>query len=181
MEEYAKYQEHFGLIGSVCKSFIKPSERGVMPIEDTEAFSVACVAFARAVKKFNPEIGTFATFARSCMYRELCRHAVSSRLSIQTWSIFNSSGNVSPDDEPSYTDDLQGDLELAESLDCMYDAIKRLRPNQRNVMLRRLRGETMREIAEAMGVTFQRVAQISDAAIERLIEILRVEETTNDE
>lgn len=150
--------------------------RDGVPVEDSEAFADACVGLCQAARRFDPERGfKFITFAGTCIrmsqikgYHDRGRGWRNSEKSIGVDSVAGDS-LLSVMDRSVAADDQVDHLEQLESL---RSAIGRLPADLQQVVRSRMDGLLLREVAEQMNRSKQRVGQMEQKAHAMLREML---------
>lgn len=160
--------EHLGLAGAAAARF---AVREGVPIEDSEAFADACVALVKSAIAFDPQRGCqFSTLASRACCNEMVnglRRRTGWRKSGRSECRFDSLGErdpICPDSDYRDPADIARDVRAA---------IGQLPERSRLIMLRRLDGEILRDIAADLGLSCQRTHQIWQQSLASLRKLLK--------
>lgn len=142
-------------------------------IEWEELKGIAYIGLVKAKAVFDPSRGSFATIAMQSVRSEITNTFDNGRnklkLQYSNWATII---DEIPDKEPSALEliiDKQQVLRLYEALDKLPERHKFI------VTQRYLKGDvTLRELADSLRISYQRVAQIEESALKQLRRILNV-------
>jgi RNA polymerase sigma factor (sigma-70 family) len=153
-----RFEDYIGLAADLALKFLR---HRFMPLEDSEEYSVACVALAKAISKYNSNKSKFSTYAYACIKNALIHYVRHSKYEPDFLDPKDIEG---VEEKPNCTiDSALLDLFLSEKNDRECDRIDKL-------MLREhyLQQLTLKEIAIRHGITKIRVKQRIDRAIDRI-------------
>lgn len=163
--------DHIGLACKIAKKFTR--ER---PIEDSEAFGDAMIGLVLAANQFDPGLGfKFSTFAWRVIRQNIV-HAFMKRSNLRnkraTRVIF-----VDPEDLKAKRDSGEPlePIDTEDLIATMRAKISSLPPQYAKVMLGRLDGKKLHEVAKEIGVTKERVRQIQLSATGMLRQMMASE------
>ncbi len=160
MEREIRPEDHIGLACMIASKFTT-----LHPIEDSDQFGDAMIGLMKAVAKFRPELGfQFSTFAYHVIKREVI--AGWKRRRNDATRIASAFLEDIPDSRQSF--DVASGVDTQDLIATMLANVSILHPQQRAVIEARLKGKKLREIAEILGVSKQRVQQIEDRATRML-------------
>jgi RNA polymerase sigma factor (sigma-70 family) len=147
------------------------------PVRDSEAFSDACLGLMLAADKYDTNRVVdgkpvrFITFAVWCVRNEIIRGRQKRQLTkairergIAVINLGAESQSVNDRESLSQLD--------AQVLEKLKESVGRLKLKDREIIERRLAGETLREIGDSVGLTRERIRQIEQVAQEKLHKIL---------
>jgi len=163
--------EHIGLACKIAKKFTR--ER---PIEDSETFGDAMIGLVQAANYFDPSLGfQFSTFAWRVIRQNIV-HAFMKRSKLRNKSatrvIF-----VDPEDLKAKRDSGEPlePIDTEDLIATMRAKISSLPPQYEHVMLARLEGKKLHEIASEIRVSKERVRQIQVSATGMLRQMMASE------
>lgn len=146
-----------------------------VPTEDSDAYADACVGLCQARRSFDPSRGfQFITFAASCArmamrngYRARGRGWRRGDKSIAVGQTVSDFGTVADESQS-----VEEQLDRSEQIEKLRASIDQLPERLQQVILARMRGDLLREIADQLGCTKQRVSQMELQAHAMLREML---------
>jgi RNA polymerase sigma factor (sigma-70 family) len=157
-------KDHFGLVGSISKKYIKKGER----IEDSEVFSDGLVGLTRAMERFDTSRGLqFSTFAYYCIRNEICKglkerqKGVHSTIRID-WSDSEIDMPARSEEEPYFVKAGKIITEILKELPTNTNSEKK---NKKILEDYYLDERVLREIGEDFGVCKERVRQRREKAL----------------
>lgn len=120
-------------------------------IGDEDLVQVGRIALWKSAKRYDPDKGKFSTYAYKAIY-----HAMLKELSKRKNDV-SLNTTVAGDEELEFQDtiaDLRQSLDGAELKFELEDFYKTLKPKKQEILRRKANGETYREIAKAMNISY---------------------------
>lgn len=154
-----------------CRTYDRDTVRKIGGVD--EVLSHAYLAYTRARNKFDPARGfsfsTYATWAITNEFKNMLReYFQSQRIDSRSYSDLDIAEPVPEPGEEDYA------AELADQREALKAALGRLPHKLHLVLYRRMwEGKCLREVADAMGLTKERVRQLEEQALQRLHHIMR--------
>lgn len=150
VDTYALVRKYEALIHSVISKKL-PAYLG-----DEDLVQVGRIALWRCAKRYDPDKGKFSTYAYKAIYHSMLKELSKrkSEVSLNT--------PIVGDDEAEFQDtiaDLRQSLDGAELKFELEDFYKTLTPRRQEVLKRKANGLTRREIAQALGVSYDLIVK----------------------
>lgn len=173
------------LVISIARKFL------TNPVDFEDLIQEGNLALIAAVDRLDPARARLSTFATLLITQRIRRYVVANATVIRRPASHRLSGksrcrheaagyclSLNMDDIGPLASDLVEDRETSDPDSALLmltlsRAIDQLPPKDRDIVLYRLRGETLQEVGRRYDVTRERVRQIEAIAVERLREILR--------
>lgn len=156
--------DHMGLAAMIAKPF---AMRENCPVMDSEAFAMVMLHFVKCRRTYDPEKSLFTSYAGNMAFkslrREFARRAIrATKLSygLEDWQVGSSRERV------------DADVDTADQMEEVREAMKQLDDRQREIVERRLKGQSFREIGSAMKCSGTWVESLYGKAVDRLREII---------
>jgi len=144
-------------------------------LEEDDVISIGYAAICRAAQGFDPSKGIkFSTYAQRCIFQAVCDQArraqfIRKPLSPEPLPFKYVSQNIQKN-EPYYDD--RAIMEERDSNELLSKKVSRclrlLSKRHREILIRRcMKGETLKQVGERIGVTKERVRQIQEDAMDQ--------------
>ena len=121
-------------------------------VGDEDLIQVGRIALWRCAKRYDPDKGKFSTYAYKAIYHHMLKELSKRKTEVSL------NTTIPGDDECEFQDlipDLKQSLDGTELRFELEDFYKTLTPRRQEVLRRKANGETRREIAQALGVSYQ--------------------------
>ena len=153
--------------GMALKFAAKFAEREKQPVLDTEVYADACVGLVKAVAAFDETRGfKFATYARNCIKNEVAaglhRRRKSRSVAGAVVRVRVSSGVAEMARDLRNT--IVKDMQLNEEISLLHRSLEILPERSRYIIDERMKGKTLEEIGEFLGLSRERVNKIEKQA-----------------
>ena len=125
-------------------------------IGDEDLVQVGRIALWKSAKRYDPNKGKFSTYAYKAIYHSMLKELSKRKSEVSL------NAPVAGDDELEFQDtiaDLRQSLEGTELKFELEDFYKTLTPRRQEVLKRKVDGQTRREIAKALGVSYDLIVK----------------------